>query len=290
MLMHRSIYYNGSLYAENTGPVSAFSRAVHYGDGVFETMRARGASIFRLSDHLNRLCCGLELLRIPLPDRAQLTAAAQEVLQANAFDETIIKIIAFRDGQPGPTPAPTRAPGVLITAERCDPERLRRCAAGISARIVCLRRDETSPLSSIKSLNYLTNILARMEAADHGDVEALMLNRQGRVAEGATSNVFAVRHGSLITPALSAGALDGITRGVLFEIAQTLALPCAEADITPDELQCADEVFLSNAGSGVMPLIMLDGRAVGTGKPGAVTLRCQTAYNEFFIRETEPPA
>jgi len=285
--MNRIISCNGTLSDENSCAVSAFSRALHYGDGVFETMRAARGRLFRLAHHLDRLCAGLRLLRIPLPGRTQLTAAVEGVLQANALTEATVKMLAFRDGPPGPTPAATHAPGVLITAERFDFETLARSAAGVSARIVTVRRDASSPLSGIKSLNYLVNIMARMEAADCGDREALLLNHGGCVAEGATSNLFMVSNGSLCTPPLSAGALPGITREVVFEIARSLRINCSEADITPEDIKGADELFLTNAGAGVMPLTMLDGEAVGTGLPGALTRSCQAAYNEIFSRETE---
>jgi len=283
----RAVFYNGSLYAESDCAISPLSRAVHYGDGVFETMRSSNGCVFRLSEHLERLCSGLRLLRIPLPDPAQLAAATGALLRANALSDATIKIIAFRDGPPGPTPAATDAPCVLITAEPMDHDSRTRSAAGVSARIVALRRDETSPLSGIKCLNYLTSIMARLEAADCGDREALLLNHSGCVAEGATSNVFVVGKGALRTPPLSAGALPGITRAVVLEIARTLDLACTESDIVPEELRSADEIFLTNAGAGIMPLTMLDGAAVGTGRPGALTLRCQTAYNEIFTRETK---
>ena len=287
MSMNRIISYNGTLYDENSYAMSAFSRAVHYGDGVFETMRARGNRVFRLEDHLNRLCSGLDILRIPLPDVGRLTAAALEVLRAHALPEAILKIIAFRSGPPGPTPAATHAPCILIIVDRLDRDALSRNAEGVSARIIAIRRNTTSPLCGIKSLNYLDNIIARMEARDHNALEALFLNQHGRVAEGATSNVFAVTDGSLRTPPISAGALPGITRRVLFEIAHTLSLPCSECDISPDELKAADELFLTNAGAGIMPLTMLDGKIINTGRAGALTLRCQTAYNDIFTRETE---
>lgn len=285
--MNRIISCNGTLYDENSYAMSAFSRAVHYGDGVFETMRASGNRVFRLEDHLNRLCFGLGIVRIPLPDVGRLTAAALEVLRANALPEATLKIIAFRSGPPGPTPAATHAPCVLITVDRLDRDALSRNAAGVSARIVAIRRNTTSPLCGIKSLNYLDNIIARMEARDHGAMEALFLNQHDRVAEGATSNVFAVKDGSLRTPPVSAGALPGITRRVLFEIARTLSLPCSECDISPDELKAADELFLTNAGAGIMPLTILDGKIINTGRVGALTLRCQAAYNDIFTRETE---
>ncbi len=285
--MSRIISYNNRLYDENTGAICAFSRAVHYGDGVFETMRARGERVFRLKDHLGRLCCGLKILRIPLPDVEQLTKTAVEVLKANALPEATLKIIAFRNGPPGPTPPATHEPCVLITASMLDRDTLCRNAAGVSARIVSIRRNTTSPLCGIKSLNYLDNICGRMEARDQGDREALFLNQHGLVAEGATSNVFAVQDGVLRTPPLSSGALPGITRRILFEIADALSLPCNECDISPDELTAADELFLTNAGTGVIPLTMLNGEAVGTGETGPLTLRCQTAYNDIFTRETE---
>ncbi len=280
--MERIIFYNGTLQAESARPLS---RAVHYGDGVFETMRARNGRVFRLSEHFERLSAGLNVLRITLPETAKLAAAVDGLLRANALPEAVVKIIAFRGGPAGPLPA-VHAPCVLITAEPFDHGMLARNAAGISARIVSLRRDETSPLSGIKSLNYLVNIMARMEAADSGDREALLLNRGGCVAEGATSTVFMVSSGSLRTPPLSSGALPGITRAAVLKIARSLDLDCAEADIAPAELKGADEIFLTNAGSGVMPLIMLYGRSVGAGRPGPVTLRCQAAYNETFARET----
>ncbi len=286
--MSRAVFYNGALYAESDCALSPLSRAVHYGDGVFETMRARNGCVFRLSDHLDRLCTGLRLLRIPLPDCAQLSAAAVDVLRVNALTEARVKIIVFRSGPPGPTPPAAQAPGVLMTAEALDPESLRHSFEGISARIVDIRRDGVSPLSGIKSLNYLVNIIARMQAADHGDSEALLLNQHGHIAEGATSNVFMVRDGVLRTPPLHAGALPGITRAVVCDIARSLIIPCTEADILPDALAGADEIFLTNAGTGVMPLTMLDGEPIGPGRPGAVTLRFQAAYSELFTRETEP--
>ena len=193
--MNRIISYNHELYDENTGAISAFSRAVHYGDGVFETMRARGEQVFRLDDHLERLDSGLNVLRIPLPDIQKLKTSVSEVLRANALSEAMLKIIAFRSGPPGPTPAATHAPCVLITVDRLDRDALSRNAAGVSARIVAIRRNTTSPLCGIKSLNYLDNIIARMEARDHNALEALFLNQHDLVAEGATSNVFAVKDG-----------------------------------------------------------------------------------------------
>ena len=165
MSMNHIISYNGTLYDENSCAMSAFSRAVHYGDGVFETMRARGNRVFRLDDHLNRLCSGLGIVRIPLPAVGRLTSAVLEVLRANALPEAILKIIAFRSGPPGPTPAAPHAPCVLITVDRLDRDALSRNAAGVSARIVAIHRNTTSPLCGIKSLNYLDNIIARMEAA-----------------------------------------------------------------------------------------------------------------------------
>ena len=285
--MSRIISYNNRLYDENTFAIGAFSRAVHYGDGVFETMHARSERVCRLKDHLGRLCCGLKILRIPLPDVGQMTKAVAEVLKANALPEATLKIIAFRNGPPGPTPPATHEPCVLITASMLDRDTLCRNAASVSARIVSIRRNTTSPLCGIKSLNYLDNICGRMEARDQGDREALFLNQHGLVAEGATSNVFAVQDGVLRTPPLSSGALPGITRRILFEIADSLSLPCNECDISPDELTAADELFLTNAGTGVIPLTMLNGKAVGTGETGPLTLRCQTAYNDIFTRETE---
>ncbi len=285
--MSHIVSYNGTLYDENTGIIDALSRCVPYGDGVFETMRARGNRVFRLKDHLDRLCSGLNVLRIPRPDMQELKASIDEVLHTNTLFETILKIIAFRSGPPGPTPPATHAPCVLITAGRLNHDALNQNAAGINARIVTIRRNTTSPLCGIKSLNYLDNICARMDARDHGDREALFLNQHGLVAEGATSNIFAVQDGALRTPPINSGALPGVTRRVLFEIAHTLSLPCNECDISPDNLKAADELFLTNAGAGVMPLTMLDGQAIGTGDIGRLTLRCQTAYNKIFTRETE---
>jgi len=285
--MHRFISYNNKLYDENTGIVDEFSRAIHYGDGVFETMRARNQHIFRITDHLDRLCSGLETLRIPLPDIMGLKAAAATLLEANALSETILKIIAFRNGPTGPTPPVTHTPCVLITANTLDHDSLSRNAEGVSARIVGIRRNTTSPLCAIKSLNYLDNICGRIEARDNNALEALFLNQHGLVAEGDASNIFTVHKGALRTPHLNSGALPGITRKILFEIAEMLSLPCSEGDISPDELKTADELFLTNAGSGIMPLTVLNEEPVGAGTAGSLTLRCQAAYNELFTRETE---
>lgn len=285
--MSTYLYYNGKLLDAATFGISAFSRAVHYGDGAFETLRAGGEIAFRLDDHIERLLSGLMVLRIPRPDHRQLREAVRDVLRANALAEAALKILVFRAGPPGPAPASADESCVLITAAAPDPETPHRCAAGVSARIVSIRRDESSPLSAVKSLNYLANIIARMEAADHADFEALLLNREGHLAEGAASNLFAVQDGRLITPPPSAGALSGITRRVVFEIATALSVACAEADMAPEDLQTADEAFLTNAGAGVMPLTAVDGRKIGTGSAGPMTLRLQAAYGEIFTRETE---
>ena len=284
--MQRHVYYNGSVIQAGAVGLSPFNRGLHYGDGVFETMRVYAGMIFRFEAHMKRIREGLAVLKIdPDLDTMKMKEAVRQVLHANELHDASVKILAFRQGGEGPTPSDTKA-SVLITARPFNREIKASYEKGISGYVVSIRRNNYSPVSSIKSLNYLDNILGRLEARDNHAVEALFLNVDGMVAEGATSNIFIVKNGSLYTPPHHAGILNGITRQVLLEIIHDLGLKCFQKDFLPDEIYDADEAFLTNSVMEVMPLVSVNGRAIGAGISGKITEQLMHEYSKLIERES----
>ena len=284
--MEPIVYYNGALLKESDAVISPFSRGLHYGDGVFETMRSYEGRIFRFQDHEKRLFDGLEALKIKA-DRggSELYNAAEKVLQKNGLTDAGVKIIAFRQGGEGPAPPPGSGASVLISAKPFDFERKERCGNGIKGYVVSIRRNNFSPLSLIKSLNYLDNILGRLEAREYSADEALFLNVHNKVAEGATSNIFILRHGILYTPPVSSGILCGITRDVVLHIANEAGTACHERDFFLDELKEADEAFLTNSLMEIMPLVSVNDTLIGKGVPGDITMQLMQSYSTLVKKE-----
>jgi len=289
--MGRTVWFNGRLYAESQLPLPRFGRAVQYGDGVFETMRAYGGRLFRFDDHLKRLAGGLRTLRIREDvDGARMLEAAAGLMKENGLSDAALKIIAFRGSGDGPAPKPGTGASVLMTAGPFDYQRKARCEKGISARVVSIRRNYHSPVAFIKSLNYLDNILGRLEASDSGADEALFLTMDGAVAEGSTSNIFIVTGGRLQTPPLSAGILNGITREAVMQIAAGCGVGCREEDVSPEALQGADEAFMTNSLMEIMPLVSVDSQAIGSGRTGPLTADMARRYRSMVDAELSAPA
>ena len=281
------VFVNGELVREAAAMVSALDRGLLYGYGLFETMRSYGGRVFRLEEHYRRLREGAALLDLDVPlSLAGLGEAVDAVLQANDLTDAYLRLTLTAGPLPGLIEGTerTKAQVILFARELTDyPEALYR--RGMSAVISRIRRNEGSPLSRVKSLNCLDNLLAREEARRQGADESILVNSQGFVAEGSASNVFLVKDGELLTPSIPSGALPGITRQVVLELATTAGLAAKEADIEPAALFGAAEAFLTSSIKEVMPLTGLDGRPVGSGQPGPVAERLHRLYRGLALRE-----
>ncbi len=276
----RWIYLNSELVQQETATVSALDRGLLYGYGLFETMRSYGGRVFRLEEHYQRLCRGAERVGLEVPfSLADLVGAARGVLQSNGLEDARVRLMltAGAEGAAG---------GVILLAREGTeyPQQLYR--RGMSALVTSMRRNETSFLAGVKSLNHLDNVLAREEARRQGADEAILLNTRGFVAEGSASNVFLVLDGRLVTPSLSSGCLAGITRQAVLELATAAGLEAVESEVELSAFAVASEAFLTGAVMEVMPLTRLDGQPVGSGRPGPVTGRLRRLYQEMVLQET----
>ncbi len=276
----RWIYLNGELVQQEAATVSALDRGLLYGYGLFETMRSYGGRVFRLEEHYQRLREGAARLAMDAPlTRRELSDAVEVVLQRNELSDARVRLMltAGAEGAAGSV--------ILLAREVTEyPRQLYR--RGMSALVTSMRRNETSFLSGVKSLNYLDNVLAREEARRQGADEAILLNTRGFVVEGSASNVFLVLDGRLVTPNLSSGCLAGITRQAVLELAAEFGLEAIETDVELSAFAVASEAFLTGSVMEVMPLTRLDGRPVGSGRPGPVTGRLGRLYREMVLQET----
>jgi branched-chain amino acid aminotransferase group I len=286
MVMARIVYYNGEFLPADKVAISPFNRGLLYGDGVFETLRAYSGRVFRLEQHSKRMCDGLQVLKIAPNEEAHgIERAINELLKLNNLSDAALRISVFRGDGEGPEPPDGLRSSILISAKPFNTYRAEDYATGFRAYLVSMRRSSYSPLSRIKSLNYLDNILARLEAREHNAQEALLLNTMGWVAEGATSNIFIIKHKKLVTPPVDSGSLPGITRAAVLEIAGNVDLQTQEETFSPEELLRADESFLTNSLMEIMPLVMLNERKIGSGRPGLLTGALLQEYRKLVNRE-----
>lgn len=283
----RWIFLNGELVEQPLAKVSALDQGLLYGYGLFETMRSYAGRVFRLEEHHRRLCEGAARLALAAPiTLPHLKAAIDALLERNGLSDAYVRLTVTAGTLAG---LGEQRPQVLlyVSALMEYPEELYR--RGMAAVISPIRRNETSPLSRIKSLNYLDNLLAREEARQQGADEAILLNSRGAVAEGSASNLFLVKEGWLVTPAVESGALPGIARGAVLGLATAAGLKPEETEVATAALLDASEAFLTNSLMEVMPLTRLDSLAVGTGRPGPLTERLHQLYRELALREEPPP-
>lgn len=259
--------------------ISAFDRGFLYGDALFETMRAYGGKIFRLDQHLARLSSSATFLGFdlsPLPE--PLDAAIRRTLTESRLADAYVRLTVSRGTRRGLIPEAHDIPTVMIEVRAFSPYPARLYEHGAELIISRYRRDETSPLSNHKITNYLPAILAKREAAAAGADDALFLNRKGDVAEATVANVFVVKNGRVITPLVSAGILPGITRATAIEICRQSGIPCAEENVTPEQLVAAEEVFLTNTVMEIMPVQRIGDFVVRA--PGTVTQDTAARYHE----------
>ncbi len=285
------IYIDGKFYSEANAKVSVFDHGLLYGDGIFEGIRFYNGRVFRLEEHLARLWDSARSICLEIPmSMSEMTEALLETIRQNDLRDGYIRLLVTRGvGNLGLNPTQCKHPSVIIitaTIALYPPEIY---AKGLTVVTVATRRTNPSALNpAVKSLNYLNNVMARIEANLAGADEALMLNDQGNVAECTADNVFVIKRGQIFTPPITAGALRGITRAVVFEIAAELGIKIAEADITRHDVFIADECLLTGTAAEVIPVIKVDGRTIGEGKPGSITTRMMARFHQM-TRETGTP-
>ena len=282
------IYLDGKFVDAAEAKVSVFDHGLLYGDGVFEGIRLYGGNIFRLEEHLERLEYSAKAIMLQMPlTRDELREATCETCRQNGLTDAYIRLVITRGvGDLGLAPWLCPKPSIFIIASKISLYPQEHYDNGLAIVTVPTRRIGPAALpATVKSLNYLNNILGKIEAKQFGALEAIMLNDQGYVAECTADNVFIVHKGVIITPSASQGALKGITRGAVIDIASELGIPLRESDMTRYDIWCADECFLTGSGAEVIPVVKLDGRVIGDGKPGPITQRVLAAFRRRVLVE-----
>jgi branched-chain amino acid aminotransferase len=285
------IYIDGKFYAEKDAKISVFDHGLLYGDGIFEGIRAYHGRVFKLAEHIERLFYSAKALLLTIPlSREQMLEAVVETCRKNKLRDGYIRLIVTRGaGSLGLNPYKCKNPSVIIIADKIQlyPEEFYQ--RGLVIITVPTARNLHSALNpAIKSLNYLNNILAKIEAINGGCEEAIMLNAQGFVAECTGDNIFVVKGRQLLTPPLSAGALYGITRGVVMDLARESGVAVSEPDLTRYDLFNADECFLTGTGAEIISVVKIDGRVIGSGKPGPLTGKLIEQYHALTKISGEP--
>jgi len=278
------VYFDGKLVDASQAKVSIYDHGLLYGDGVFEGIRSYNGLVFKLKEHIDRLYESAHtiLLKIPLT-KTELTKAVIGTLKANHLRDGYIRVVVTRGvGDLGLDPRKCLRPTVFIITDKITlyPEKLYK--EGMEIITVPTPRNLPEALNpQIKSLNYLNNILAKIEATNAGVAEALMLGAQGYVAECTGENIFIVRDGVLKTPPPYVGILKGITRGCVMELARKIRVPAAEEMLTRHDLYNAEECFLTGTAAEIAPIVKIDGRVIGSGRPGRVTLRLMADFRKL---------
>jgi branched-chain amino acid aminotransferase len=278
----RKACLNGKIVPLEDAKISALDRGLLYGDGVFESLRTYGGRPFQLNEHIKRLLRAAKTLRIRrAPSAAQLKLAVLKTIAANKFRESYIKIIVTRGKAKKHGLDPSAAAGkptviVLVEEQKTFPRTI--FTRGWKAIISSIVRPNV-PTSKIKSLCYLDNILAKMEAGKSGADEAFMLDEKGNVVEGTVSNIFIVKHGAIYTPLKEAPILLGLTRNLVMKLAKQSAFRVVEKNLTPKELYTADECFVAFSGAGIVPITRIWNKKIGSGKCGYVTASLIRLYD-----------
>lgn len=289
--MGRIIYLNGMYVPEEEAKISVFDHGFLYGDGVFEGIRAYGGRIFKLDEHLVRLYESAKSIMLEVPESYQaMKEAVLQTVRENKLTDAYIRVVVSRGtGDLGldPRKCPKATTVIIVSSITLYPAELYE--KGLQVITVATRRNVPDALDpQIKSLNYLNNILVRIEANRAGVFEAIMLNGQGYVAEGTADNVFIFKKGKLFTPPAYVGALCGITRQVIIDLALEAGIPLEERPFTRHELYVAEECFMTGTAAEVIPVIEVDGRQIGSGTPGLVTRQLVARFRALTGNEGEP--
>ena len=284
--MPLKVYINGKLYDKEEAKVSVYDHGLLYGDGVFEGIRVYKGKTFRGEQHIDRLFNSAKAIALEIPmTKQELIKAIYGTLGANNLKDGYVRVVVTRGvGKLGLDPKKCHEPQVIIITDNLalyPQDYYEKGLELITAHTVRNPHNVLSP--KVKSLNYLNNILARIEAQQAGAIEAVMLNKDGFVAECTGDNIFIGAKGKLVTPPPEAGILEGITRQVVMDLAKKDGITTVEQHLTPFDLYVADECFLTGTAAEIIPAVRIDGRQIGTGRPGPITLR----LHELFHEETQ---
>ena len=281
--MSLQIFINGKLYDKEDAKISVYDHGLLYGDGVFEGMRSYGGKVFRHREHLERLWKSARAIMLEIPmTMDEVEAAVNDTLATNNITDGYIRLVVTRGaGSLGIDPNRTSDPQVIIITDKITLYPEEYYENGLEIVTVSTIRNHPAALSPrVKSLNYLNNVMAKIEGLQAGCEEALMLNHNGEVAECTGDNIFIVRDGELLTPSVDAGILEGITRQTVIDLAQEAGVPVRETTLTRHDIFIADECFLTGSAAEVVPVVKLDSRVIGTGQPGPITRDLKTRFHK----------
>jgi len=285
------VWIDGEILDGAEARVSVTDHGLLYGDGIFEGIRVYRGRVFRIEEHMQRFDAAARAIALELP--GGIPAVRDIVLQtvrAHAADEAYVRLIATRgEGALGVDPTSCGTPRLICIADRVSIYAPEKLAAGVDLVTSSWRRPAADVLDPrVKSLNYLNNAMAKLEARRCGADEALMLNAAGMVAEASVANVFVVRAGTLLTPPATDGALEGITRATVLTIAAALGIPAREQTLGRFDFFAAEEAFLTGSGAGIVPVRSLDGRPIGRGVPGPIFEKVCSAFAEATVELGTP--
>jgi branched-chain amino acid aminotransferase len=285
--MSLKVYINGKLVDKDDATISVYDHGFLYGDGVFEGIRSYGGKVFRLMEHLDRLWDSAKAiwLRIPI-SKEEMAKAIEDTLARNGIEDGYIRVVVTRGaGTLGLDPDKCSNPQVIVITDTIELYPKEVYEKGLEIITVSTVRNHPAALSPrVKSLNYLNNILAKIEGKQAHCVEALMLNHKGEVAECTGDNIFLVRSGVLLTPPNDAGILEGITREAVIELARDEGIEVREVALTKHDVYIADECFLTGTAAEVVPVVKVDARTIGDGKPGPITRKLAESFRKLTGR------
>jgi len=287
--MSLKVWQDGNLVAAEQAKVSVYDHGLLYGDGVFEGIRTYKGKVFRLDQHLQRLFRSAQAIRLSIPYNAEeLGQAIHQTIKANGQTNAYIRLVVTRGpGDLGLDPNKSPKPMVLIITDKIALYPKQMYEKGMSIITAKTIRTPAQSLNPrVKSLNYLNNILAKIEASDAGVSEALMLNYDGYVAECTGDNIFAVQADKVLTPPVSAGILEGITRDTVIELAAAQGLELEEVQMRLDDLYSAEECFLTGTAAEIVPVTKIDDRIIGTGQPGPITKLLMASFHKYVHKQT----
>ena len=282
--MSLKIYIGGKLYDKEDAKISVYDHGLLYGDGIFEGIRSYNGKVFRLNEHLDRLWNSAKAIWLQIPmTKEEMAKAIEDTLAVNGIRDGYIRVVVTRGvGTLGLDPNRCDNPQVIIIADKISlyPEELYQ--KGLEIITVSVMRKHQAALSPrIKSLNYLNNILAKIEGIQAGCIEALLLNHKGEIAECTGDNIFLVRQGVLMTPPIDAGILEGVTRDVVIGLAKQAGIEVREIPLTKHDVYIADECFLTGSAAEVVPVVTVDSRTIGDGVPGPMTQKLMAAFHKL---------
>ena len=282
--MSLQININGKYFDKENAKVSVYDHGFLYGDGVFEGMRSYGGKVFRLKQHMDRLWSSAKAIWLTIPiSQEEMARQVNDTLAKNNIKDGYIRLVVTRGaGALGLDPNRCSDPQIIIIADHIQLYPREMYERGLEIVTASTIRNHSAALSPrIKSLNYLNNIMAKIEGLQAGCVEALMLNAKGEVAECTGDNIFIVRKGVLQTPPIDAGILEGITREAVIELAEGMQIPVQQIALTRHDVFIADECFLTGSAAEVIPVVKLDSRVIGDGQPGPITKKLTERFHQL---------